>query len=153
MPSKARCSKCLLSCGTKENLISSSSCLTAAALTFPWPGPTLSRRHRVRRHPARLWLVHRTCCGCASVLTVCCTGSKPVRSQTKIRQPRRAIMQRPQLELWSAEPHPTPPIYQQLTPQQRSSLISHLAELILKLVQDPPTLPPPPPTQSKHHER
>ena len=152
MPSKARCSKCLLSCGTKENLISSSSCLTAAALTFPWPGPTLSRRHRVRRHPARPWLVHRTCCGCASVLTVCCTGSKPVRSQTKIRQPRKAIMQRPQLELWSAEPHPTPPIYQQLTPQQRSSLISHLAELILKLVQDPPTLPPPP-TQSEHHER
>ena len=33
-------------------------------------------------------------------------------------------MQRPQLELWSAEPHSTPPIYQQLTPQQRSSLIS-----------------------------
>jgi hypothetical protein len=60
-------------------------------------------------------------------------------------------MQRPQLELWSAEPHPTPRIYQQLTPQQRSSLISHLAELILKRVQDPPTLPPP--AQSKHHER
>ena len=61
-------------------------------------------------------------------------------------------MQRPQLELWSAEPHPTPPIYQQLTSQQRSSLVSHLAELILKLVQDPPTQPLPP-TQSKHHER
>ena len=28
-------------------------------------------------------------------------------------------MQRPQLELWSAEPHPTPPIYQQLTPADR----------------------------------
>ena len=152
MPSKARCSKCSLSCGTKENLISSLSCLTAAALTFPLPGPTLLRRHRVRSHHARLWLVHRTCCGCASLLTVCCTGSKPVRPQTKIRQPRRTIMQRPQLELWSAEPHPTPPIYQQLTPHQRSRLISHLAELIFKLVQDPPTLPPPP-TQSKHHER
>ena len=61
-------------------------------------------------------------------------------------------MQRPQLELWSAEPHPTPLIYQQLTPQQRSSLVSHLAALILKLVQDPPILPPPP-TQPKHHER
>jgi len=58
-------------------------------------------------------------------------------------------MQPPQLELWSAEPHPTPPVYQQLTPQQRSSLVSHLAELILKLVQDlPPNLPPS--TQPRH---
>jgi len=61
-------------------------------------------------------------------------------------------MQQPQLELWSAEPHPTPPVYQQLTPQQRSNLVNHLAQLILKLVQDPPTLPPPP-IQSKHYER
>lgn len=152
MPSQARCSKCSLSCGTKENLISSWSCLTAAALTFPWPGQTLARHHRVRRHHARLSPVHRTCCGCASVLTVWCAGSKPVRPQIKIRQPRRTIMQRPQLELWSAEPHPTPPVYQQLTPQQRSSLVSQLAELILKLVQDPPILPPPP-TQPRHHER
>ena len=53
-------------------------------------------------------------------------------------------MQRPQLELWSAEPHPTPPVYQQLTPQQRNRLIDHLAQLILNLVQDPP-LPPTPP--------
>lgn len=60
-------------------------------------------------------------------------------------------MQRPQLELWSAEPHPTPPIYQQLTPQQRSRLVSHLAELVLKLVQNPPNLPTPIPTQD--HER
>ncbi len=60
-------------------------------------------------------------------------------------------MQRPQLELWSAEPHRTPPLYQQLTPQQRSSLLSHLAQLILKLVQAPPPTPPPPstPTQIK----
>jgi hypothetical protein len=61
-------------------------------------------------------------------------------------------MQPPQLELWSAEPHSTPPIYQQLTPQQRSSLVSHLAELILKLVQDLPTNFPQS-TQAKHHER
>ena len=52
-------------------------------------------------------------------------------------------MQRPQLELWSAEPHPTPPIYQQLTPAQRSSLVSHLAELLLRMVQKPSTLPLP----------
>jgi hypothetical protein len=61
-------------------------------------------------------------------------------------------MQRPQLELWSAEPHPTPPIYQQLTSRQRSSLVNHLAQLILKLVQDPPTTASPS-TQPKHHER
>lgn len=61
-------------------------------------------------------------------------------------------MQQPQLELWSAEPHPTPPIYQELTPQQRSSLVDHLAQLILKLVQDLPTNPPPS-TQLKSHER
>ena len=58
-------------------------------------------------------------------------------------------MQQPQLELWSAEPHPTPPVYQQLTPQQRNRLVDHLAQLILKLVQDPtvPSTPPEP------HER
>ena len=58
-------------------------------------------------------------------------------------------MQQPQLELWSAEPHPTPPVYQQLTPQQRNSLVDHLAQLILKLAQDPP-LPSTPP---EPHER
>jgi hypothetical protein len=61
-------------------------------------------------------------------------------------------MQPPQLELWSAEPHPTAPIYQQLTPQQRNSLVSHLAELILKLVPDLPTNLPPS-TQPKQHDR
>jgi hypothetical protein len=152
MPSKARCSKSSPNCGIKDDRISCWSCLTVAAPTFLWPGPTLSRRHRVPRRHSRLSLRHRTCCGCASVLTVCCAGSKPVRPQTKTYQPRRANMQRPQLELWSAEPHPTPPIYQQLTPQQRSSLVSHLAELILKLIQDPPTTSAPS-TQSKHHER
>lgn len=61
-------------------------------------------------------------------------------------------MQRSQLELWSAEPHPTPPIYQQLTPQQRSSLVNHLAQLILKVIQDLP-ITVPPSTQPKSHER
>jgi hypothetical protein len=61
-------------------------------------------------------------------------------------------MQRPQLELWSAEPHPTPQIYQQLTPQQRSSLVNHLAQLILKLVQGLPTSRPSS-TEIKTHER
>ncbi len=61
-------------------------------------------------------------------------------------------MQRPQLELWSAEPHPTPEIYQQLTPQQRIELIGHLAQLILKLVQEQPTYPPTS-TPVKSHER
>ncbi len=62
-------------------------------------------------------------------------------------------MQRSQLELWSAEPHPAPLIYQQLTPQQRSSLISHLAQLILKLVQARPTTPLTPSTPTQNHER
>jgi hypothetical protein len=62
-------------------------------------------------------------------------------------------MQPPQLELWSAEPHLTPPIYQQLTPQQRSHLVNHLAQLILKLVQVVPTNPLPPSTPIPNHER
>jgi len=62
-------------------------------------------------------------------------------------------MQQPQLELWSAEPHPTPPIYQQLTPPQRSHLVNHLTQLILKLVQAPPTNSPPPSTPIQNHER
>jgi hypothetical protein len=61
-------------------------------------------------------------------------------------------MQPPQLELWSAEPHPTPLLDQQLTPQQRSRLVSLLAQLILQLVQTAPTLPPPS-TQKPNHER
>ncbi len=63
-------------------------------------------------------------------------------------------MQRPQLELWSAEPHPAPPIYQQLTLEQRDHLVSHLSELLLRMVQNPSPLPPPPPsTPPKSHER
>jgi hypothetical protein len=61
-------------------------------------------------------------------------------------------MRAPQLELWSAEPHPIPLVYQQLTPQQRSHLISHLAQLILKLVQPIPSNPPPS-TDNQKHER
>ena len=152
MPSKARCSKCSLSYGIKADRISCWSCLTVAALTFLLPGLTLSRRHWAPRHHARSWPRHRTCCACVSVLTVCCTGSKPVRAQNKTRQPRRANMQRPQLELWSAEPHPTPPIYQQLTPAQRSSLVTHLAGLLLRMVQKPPILSLPS-TPPKTHER
>lgn len=61
-------------------------------------------------------------------------------------------MRPPQLELWSAEPHPTPLVYQQFTPQQRSHLISHLVQLILKLVQAVPT-DPSPSTERHNHER
>ena len=60
-------------------------------------------------------------------------------------------MQRPQLELWSAEPHPTPQIYPQLTPQERSQIVSHLAQLILKMVQEQPLSPQT--TQNPTHER
>ena len=61
-------------------------------------------------------------------------------------------MRPPQLELWSAEPHPTPRVYQQLTPQQRSHLIRHLVQLILKLAQAVPTNPSPS-TENHNHER
>ena len=61
-------------------------------------------------------------------------------------------MQKPQLELWSAESHPTPPVYQQLSPQQRSSLVRYLAQLMVRLVPALPTNPPPS-DESKHHER
>jgi hypothetical protein len=53
-------------------------------------------------------------------------------------------MQRQQQELWSAEPHPIPRVYQQLTPQQRNRLVNHLAQLIIRRVQNPPTQSPPP---------
>ncbi len=56
-----------------------------------------------------------------------------------------------QLELWSAEPHPTPPVYPQLTLQQRTQLVSHLTELMLKLVQTPPKLPTS--LRTQNHER
>jgi len=61
-------------------------------------------------------------------------------------------MRSPQPELWSAEPHPTPQLYQQLTPQQRSTLIHQLAQLMLKLVQTPSTKTAPI-EERKDHER
>lgn len=61
-------------------------------------------------------------------------------------------MQAPQLELWSAEPHRTPLVYQQLTLEQRSQLIRHLVQLILKLAQAVPPHPSPA-TQNYHYER
>lgn len=61
-------------------------------------------------------------------------------------------MQRPQLELWSAEPHANPRIYQQLSLEQRNNLVSHLTSLLLRMVQNPAPLPPPS-TPPKSHER
>lgn len=61
-------------------------------------------------------------------------------------------MRAPQLELWSAEPHPAPPIYQHLTPQQQSQLIRHLVQLILKMVPAIPTRPSPV-AENQRHER
>ena len=61
-------------------------------------------------------------------------------------------MRPPQLELWSAEPHRTPSVYQQLTPQQRNHLIGYLAQLILKWVQPVPDRLPPS-VQNQTHER
>lgn len=57
-------------------------------------------------------------------------------------------MQRRQLELWSAEPHPHPPIYQELTPEQRAHLVLRLAQLMVRAVQPQPTSHPCP-----DHER
>ena len=62
-------------------------------------------------------------------------------------------MRPPQLELWSAEPHPTPPIYQHLTPSERSRLITHLAQLILQMVVPAVPSNPPPSTPTQNHER
>ncbi len=60
-------------------------------------------------------------------------------------------MPREQLELWSAEPHPTPQLYQQLTPRQRSNLVNHLAKLIVQLVPNLPNLPTS--AETRNHER
>jgi hypothetical protein len=37
------------------------------------------------------------------------------------------------MELWCAEPHLTPRIYDQLNPEERRRLVLHLAFLLLKL--------------------
>jgi len=57
-----------------------------------------------------------------------------------------------QMELWYAEPHLTPRIYEQLNPEQRTRLILHLAFLMLKLVRHQ-TVPQTPPTSGQPHER
>ena len=62
-------------------------------------------------------------------------------------------MQRPQLELWSAEPHPPPQPYPQLTLEQRSHLVHQLARLILKQVQASLALPNNPAPCKDSHER
>ena len=61
-------------------------------------------------------------------------------------------MHQNQTELWCAEPHLTPRIYTQLSPEQRTRLILHLAFLMLKRVRNsatPNTLP----TRTQAHER
>ncbi len=60
-------------------------------------------------------------------------------------------MQEPQLELWSAEPHPPPQVYHQLSLHQRNYLIRHLAQLMLQLVQGLPNNPSP--VERNNHER
>jgi len=60
-------------------------------------------------------------------------------------------MQRPQLEIWSAEPHPTPQLHPQLTPSQQERLVHHLAELMLQLVQADDA-PPQPLQPTQDHE-
>jgi hypothetical protein len=65
-------------------------------------------------------------------------------------EPNSTNMTDQQLHLWSAEPHPTPPIYRELTPEARRLLIEQLARLMLKQVQaDQPELP----DTSSNHER
>ena len=57
-----------------------------------------------------------------------------------------------QMELWCAEPHLTPRLYPQLSPEQRTRLILHLAGLMLKMVRNP-AAPTRPLTPTKTHER
>jgi hypothetical protein len=82
---------------------------------------------------------------------LCCVGWLPVQP-TQQPQPRRSNVQPNQMELWCAEPHLTPHIYEQLNPEQRTRLILHLAFLMLKLVRHQ-TVPQTPPTSSPSHER
>jgi len=57
-----------------------------------------------------------------------------------------------QMELWCAEPHRTPRLYPQLSPEQRNRLILQLVGLMLKQVRNP-AAPTPPLTPTKTHER
>jgi len=63
-------------------------------------------------------------------------------------EPDRTNVKDQQLQLWSAEPRPTPPIYPELTPEARRRLIEQLARLILKQVQA--SHPKSPNTQPRH---
>jgi len=65
-------------------------------------------------------------------------------------EPNRTNVKDHQLQLWSAEPHPTPPVYQELTPEARSRLIEQLARLMLKQVQANQSEPA---NNSSRHER
>src|SRR5262245_28948153 len=138
MPWRARCSMCSRGCDTKAGPIWCWYCPTAVARTSPWIGRIAFLR-RVRPLMPPWSPPPQTCYDCVSVLAACCAGSQSVRRHRKIRSTRKANMHQPQMELWSAEPHPTPSVYQQLTPQQRSQLVSYLAQLILRMVQEPPT--------------
>ena len=60
-------------------------------------------------------------------------------------------MQEPQLELWSAEPHSLPPVYHQLSLEQRDHLLRHLTQLMLQLVQGLPHNPSQ--LERNNHER
>jgi Mlc titration factor MtfA (ptsG expression regulator) len=65
-------------------------------------------------------------------------------------EPNSTKVKNQQLQLWTAELHPTPPIYRDLTPEQRRRLVEQLARLILNQVRDNyPKLPSP----TTHHER
>jgi Mlc titration factor MtfA (ptsG expression regulator) len=65
-------------------------------------------------------------------------------------EPNSTKVKNQQLQLWTAELHPTPPIYHDLTPEQRRRLVKQLALLILNQVRDKhPELS----STTIHHER
>ncbi len=82
---------------------------------------------------------------------LCGVGWRPVQP-TQQPQPRRTNVPPNQMELWCAEPHLPPRLYEQLNPEQRTRLILHLALLMLKRVR-PQTVPKTPPTSNQSHER
>lgn len=57
-----------------------------------------------------------------------------------------------QMELWCAEPHLTPRLYPQLSPEQRTRLVLQLASLMLQMVRDQPN-PKSPLTLTQTHEQ
>ena len=82
---------------------------------------------------------------------LCGVGWRPVQP-TQPPQPRRTNVPPNQMELWCAEPHLTPRLYEHLNPEQQTRLILHLALLMLKRVR-PQTVPKAPPTSGQPHER